>query len=391
MRGKNIFNGMLPVLAMVILTVTVSCGKNKASVEGRIAGADKEPVVLEMVSAGNSVWADSVSTDVNGNFRFVPELPAGHTTLYNIKVNGAIIPLFVSQGENITVTSSFGNPSDYSVKGSPESELIREVAGILNDGVRKLDSLYKVSLTTEDEAVRAGIAVAYNGEYRRIKREQIKFIMSHSGSLAAIYALNQRLPGDEHLFDGENDIVYYREVAEHVADNYPDSPYLALLEREIANYDTTMALAGEIALKAENPASFPEIEMPDRYGHMQKLSDRTGKVILLDFWSHEFTEAAIMNAEYRELYEEFADRGLEIFQVSIDNSRPEWIAAVQAQQIPWTTVFDLKTTGPTAARNYNVTKIPANYLIGPDGGIIGRDIFGDNLRKEIAKAIQKVK
>lgn len=392
MAGKNIFRYALKgVLAALILAGSVSCGKNGASVEGRFTGTGTGTPILEMVSAGNSVWADSTDADAGGNFRFKPELLSGQTTLYNLKVNGAVIPLFISPGEKVVVTSSYENPRSYNVAGSRESELLKEITDIMAGGAQKLDSLYKISLTVEGETRRGEIVQEYSDEYMRVKREHIKFIMTNHGTLAAVYALNQRLPGDEFLSDGANDIVYYRDVAQHAAENYPDSPYLAALRKEISNYDATMALAGEMAEKVENPASFPEIEMPDRYGRPQKLSDRTGKVIVLDFWSREFPEAAVMNAEYKELYEEFSGRGLEIYQVSIDDSRPEWIAAVQDQQIPWTTVFDTHRTGSTAARNYNVTEIPANYLIGADGAIIARNVFGDRLRKEVAKAVGKIK
>lgn len=348
-------------------------------------------IVLETVSSGNSIWADSTSTDAGGGFRFAPELPSGQTTLYNLKINGTIIPVFISPGDKVLITSSYEAPRSYTVEGSRESELLKEITDIMSGGARTLDSLYRISLSTDDEVLRGKIALEYTEEYRRVKRDHIKFIMANHGTLAAVYSLNQRLPGDEYLSDGTNDIVYYRDVAEHASENYPDSPYVDALKKEIANYDATMTLAGEVAEMAENPASFPEIEMPDRYGRPQKLSDRTGKVIILDFWSCEFPEAAVMNAEYKELYEDFAGAGLEIYQVSIDDSRPEWISAVQGQQIPWTTVFDTQRTGSTVARNYNVTEIPANYIIGADGAIIGRNVFGDKLRAEVTKAVGKIK
>ncbi len=390
MAGKNIFRRTVPLIAAVILTGLSSCGKNMASVEGHITGADKASVALEMVSAGNTVWSDTTVTDAGGAFRFAPELPSGRTTLYNLKVNGAVIPLFVSPGEKVVIKSHYDTPGSYSVEGSRESELLKEITDIMSSGARTLDSLYKISLTAEDETLRGKITEEYTEEYRSVKREHIKFIMANHATLAAVYALRQRLPGDEFLSDGSNDIVYYRDVAEHTSEAYPGSPYVAALKKEIANYDAAMALAGEVADMAENPASFPEIEMPDRYGRLQKLSDRTGKVIILDFWSSEFPEAAVMNAEYKELYEKFANSGLEIFQVSIDDSRTEWVTAVQEQQIPWTTVFDTKRSGSTAARIYNVSEIPANYLIGADGTIIRRNVFGERLRTEITKALGKI-
>ena len=67
-----------------------------------------------------------------------------------------------------------------------------------------------------------------------IRREQLRFIIEHKASLAAVYALYQRLPGDTYLFNGDSDVVYYRTVAEALEETYPESPYLQSLLAEIA-------------------------------------------------------------------------------------------------------------------------------------------------------------
>ena len=384
-----------PALSLALagaLILMSSCNTNKAKVSGRFIGADKQALVLQGVSPTGSAKADTVLTDGKGNFKFSVKLPDSQTTLYNLTVGEESIPLFISPGEKIEISSFYENPRNYNINGSEESSLLKEVNDILRNGTFTLDSIAQSqSLFNPTDEQRQANARAYLREYQRIKREQIRFIVSNNGSLAAIYALSQRLPNDDVLFNGDSDIIYYRSVAEKVAENYPDSPYLASLQKDIAAFDNTEEILRNLQEQLDNPSSFPDIEMPDIYGEKQKLSDRTGLVILLDFWSTKFEQNPVVNAEYRELYNEFNSKGFTIYQVSIDDSRPEWVSAVQNQKLPWTTVFDTKGSGNYSARVYNVNTIPANYLISAGGDIVERNLFGDELRKAVEREVRKVK
>lgn len=377
------------LLAAGTVLALASCGNNKAKLSGSLIGADSRKITLEMVSPGGTPTVDTISTDVKGRYSFTVKLPSQQATLYNLKINGEYIPLFISPGERITVNTFFATPRRYTVNGSPESELLKEINDILRNGTTRLDSIANARASiANNEAELEQNTQEYVREYRSTKREHVRFIIGNKDRLAAVYALNQRMPNDEVLFAGENDIVYYRTVADEVSRTYPESPYVNALKREIAAYDSSVELAGQLQEKIDNPDPFPEIAMPDIYGKEQKLSQMLGKVIVLDFWSLGFEQAAVVNAEYRELYGEFHSRGLEIFQVSIDTARPEWVNAVQTQKLPWTTVFDTKGTGSNAARIYNVAQVPANYLIDASGEIIARNLFGDDLRKAVENQLK---
>ena len=214
--------------------------------------------------------------------------------------------------------------------------------------------------------------------------------MKNAGSLAAIYALNQRIPGDQTLFGSNNDIVYFRLVAEEVAKNYPNSPYLAGLQATIGQYDKQMELMDKIneALAGE-PANFPEIEMADMYGKKHSLTAvQEGKVLLLDFWSVSDATSVFRNAEFKELYEKYHDKGFEIYQVSVNTSKPSWVETVQNQKLPWISVCDFKGGSSTAVQLYGVSRVPQNFLIDRAGNIVAVNAYGDDLKKELAKLMK---
>ena len=95
----------------------------------------------------------------------------------------------------------------------------------------------------------------------------MRFIVEHKDRIASVYALYQRLPGDANLFNGNSDVIYYRTVAEAIAESYPESLYLPLLRSQIARMDAQISLLSQV-----KTTSFPEISMPDMYGKEQSLS-----------------------------------------------------------------------------------------------------------------------
>ena len=107
----------------------------------------------------------------------------------------------------------------------------------------------------------------------------------------------------------------------------------------------------EINRKAESPQSYPEIELEDLFGKTQKLTEKNGRVILVDFWSSRDPQSAIRNAELEELYERFGKQTLAIYQVSLDEVKAEWIRrGAEAAAFPWTCVFDPPAERPESPR-----------------------------------------
>ena len=74
---------------------------------------------------------------------------------------------------------------------------------------------------------------------------------------------------------------------------------------------------------------------------------------------------------------------LSILQASIDNDREKWIDATEKQHDGWFHVSDLSRWESVIVKLYGIERIPANFLINPDGVIIETDIFGVELVETI--------
>lgn len=361
--------------------VLCGCQSSKVKISGRFIGGGAKNIYLEQVLPQRQTVVDSTELDASGEYRFLLRDVPGTPSLYNVVYDGERIPLLISGGDRVTLGSVGSVIRNYTVGGSEESELLRRFYQSFVTGAQRLDNIaaqFAKSDLTEEE--RKALSKEYTTEYYRIRREQLRFIIENKSSLAAVYALYQRLPGDTHLFNGDSDVVYFRTVADAVEARYPESPYVTSLRAEIARMDARIGLLSQIT-----ETGYPDLELTDIYGKKIRLSSLMGKVVLLDFWSAELGNSNVYNAELKETYRKYAGAptSFEVYQVAIDTSKPLWITAVQEQQLPWVSVSDLRGRASTSLTLYNVQKLPANFLIDKEGNVVARDIYGSSLEKKL--------
>ena len=357
------------------------CSSNSVKISGRLLGLGSKVAYLEKVSGGDVKLLDSVELTSNGDYHF--EIgDVGHTPmLYNLVYNGERIPLLLKGGERVTV-NTVGSPlRNYTVEGSEESELLREFNQFYIAGMGNMAAiLERYSGENFSQEDKTSMMQEYTHEYRIVKREQLRFIIENKSKIAAIYALYQRLPNEKYLFSNRDDIIYFRTVADAIEESYPETPFLPTLRTDIARMEAHKSLVSQIS-----EAGYPDITLPDMFGNDTTLSSLEGQVILLSFWSAGSGRMNNMNAELKEIYARFAERGFEIYQVGIEASKAAWINAVQEQQLPWISVSDLRGERSPVLGMYNVKSLPANFLIDREGKIVAKNTYGKDLEIQLEK------
>ena len=377
-KMKRLFFAVITL--MIALT---SCQRSKVNINGRFVGNDAEMVYLEHTTTLEQKLIDSVKLAEDGSFSLKIENAATTPTLYNIIYNGDRVPLLLSAGENVNINAAGNILRNYTLEGSLESELVQKFNKVFIEGVINLnDILSKYTSQDLSQEQQTELAKQYTQLRNEIKRAQLRFIIENKENIAAVYALYQRLPNDQNLFNGDSDVVYYRTVAEGIEQKYPESPYLPLLRSQIARMDAQQSLLSQV-----KTVNFPEIAMQDMYGNTQRLSSLDGKVILLHFWSVAVGNSNAMNADLKEIYAKYKEQGFEIFQVAVDTSKALWINAIQEQKLPWISVSDLQGNSSPTLGAYNITNLPANFLIDREGNIVGKNLAGEKLDSEIKKLI----
>lgn len=378
------------IFSVLLILTAASCSRTpSARISGTFAGLDKSTVYLQAVGTRDLTIVDSTLTNSTGDFKFKVKMPYDSPVFYNVMTGKGSIPLIISPGDKVKLISIGDFARNYIVEGSEESALLYEFNKIYNTGISRMDSLSNLysSVASADPVRGRELIQEFVREKNNTKREHVKFIVTNPSSMAALYAVYQRLPNEDALLSVEQDIAYYQIVADSVSVKYPDSPHLLALQRDIEDIRKSLSFAKDLESRIKSSPSLPEISLPDMVGKTRNLSDLAGKVTIIDFWIVGTESAPIINAEMKELYAEFRDRGLEIYQVNMGDNRPEWVSAITEQKLPWTTVYDSRGSKGMAAMSYNVTYVPMNVIVDRNGNIVDRDIHGTALRSKIEEEL----
>jgi glutathione peroxidase-family protein len=122
-----------------------------------------------------------------------------------------------------------------------------------------------------------------------------------------------------------------------------------------------------------------DLKIPDRNGDSITLSSLQGKVILVYFWASENQASVEALLRVRSTYEKYHPRGFEIYAISLDNDRLQWLRSVDYNEFDWINVSELTYPDSRANLFYNVTSLPSNFLINRQGDIIAKNLYGKTL------------
>ncbi|MDE6439149.1 MAG: AhpC/TSA family protein [Muribaculaceae bacterium] len=340
-------------LAAAFAGVLTGCSEKKWHAEGRIDGADGKDLVLEAPTYHGGWYAvDTVSIGSNGSFKLSGK-PAGHPEVYRLTIDGNSYYFPVDSLETVTVNA---DKNGYTVSGSASADRMQEINAMID----------KVVSTSGEKAV------AYDAG---LKRALAEAVLRDPSGIVAYYTIFRRV-GDTRLFDPADkaDLRLIGAVANAFAQNRPSdprTPFLAQLYTSgrkavfgTTSQPTDTLVATEITL--------PEISLLDENGKRRSITDEAskGKVIVLNFTAYGAQESPAFNVALAKVYDDYKARGLEIFQVSVDEDEFFWREA--ARNLPWITVYNSPKEGAATLMRYNVQGLPATYIINRDGELVER-------------------
>ena len=183
----------------------------------------------------------------------------------------------------------------------------------------------------------------------------------------------------KHLRVQASQQAYVAALLPQLEQRHPGSPYLLLL-RDGLSAQPALAV-GALA---------PDLTLATADGTTVQLSSLRGQYVLLDFWASWCKPCRAENPNVRAAYDEFKGKGagFTVYAVSLDDNRAKWVQAVQQDGLPWTHVSDLVGWPSPAAKTYQVTAIPNNWLVDPAGRIVAKNLRGKELSQELSKHLR---
>ncbi|MEO6131582.1 MAG: TlpA disulfide reductase family protein [Saprospiraceae bacterium] len=353
---KNLTFGLFVLFAISIASCGAASSKG-TTITGTISDAPNIKVYFDKMSTNNNTTVLGQSdTDDKGNFTIKLEEPLKEA-IYRMRIGSGQIALIVEEpATNINVKGTLEGIRSYdvTVTGSESAEDFAQAMNLLSTGKLTADGVKDYINNTKYPI--AGMQLAMNAFGNRPE-----FYEMHKN---AATRLTKKYPTNEYVTDYTN----YAYALQQSATQAPGSG--------------EPIQVGMVA---------PNISLKNPVGKNYSLTDLKGKVVLLDFWASWCGPCRKNNPHVVEMYNKYKDKGFTVYSVSLDGidartkerfpsdeqykagmdqSKKNWIAAIQMDQLSWPYhVSELAKWDTQAVKEYGVTGIPKTFLIDRSGKI----------------------
>jgi thiol-disulfide isomerase/thioredoxin len=141
----------------------------------------------------------------------------------------------------------------------------------------------------------------------------------------------------------------------------------------------------------------PELAYSNPEGQTLKLSEiNKGRYVLVDFWASWCRPCRMSNPGLVKMYGEYANKkfkgapgGFTVLNVSLDQNKEAWVAAIKADNLNWPNhISDLGGWKSAAASAYGVEYIPQAFLVDPSGKIVGKYANAEGAEEDVKKLVE---
>jgi len=380
---------VLPVLLILLLAGCENKDKGSFTVSGTLQNTPSKVVYIEEtnITSGEKIVKDSANIGTDGKFSL--KVKADVEAVYNLRLQNDAPPFatIINDASKINVDADFNKQFDfYNVTGSKDSKAIQDYLSKISEMQRD-----KFTIAFQVDSIRKNNGDSALAESLNAKQKQIANDLKTYTQQTVQQA--QKAPFAFFVlatYQGWASNPNYR------MNGFSSQELLGLLNEMVNKFPGRTDIAGvRNTVESQIPKSLwvgkdaPEISLPDTEGRTIKLSSFRGKYVLVDFWASWCGPCRRENPNVVEAYNQFRNKNFTILGVSLDRpgQKEAWIKAIVADKLNWTHVSDLRYWQSEVVPVYQVSSIPFNVLVDPEGKVIAENLRGYALEQKLREIL----
>ena len=370
-------NKAFNLLLFISLLTFLSCGENPSN------GTEKIKISVKIDGSGNydEVRLQKVNSDYSielvESVNFIEDeiefnIFVFESTLYRLDFIGyTSLDLILDKSDVDIFVDDSNSLFEFTVNGSDDTEILKSIENKITNyrsEIRELNINFVEASQNRDYELVNSIQSEFDFKKNQFELSLKDYLSSVKSSLAVLVTAD--------YLDIEENLIFWETIYNNYTEEFKDNSYFKNFESKLIKIKSISI--GSIA---------PDIILNDTSGIPISLASLRGKYVLLDFWAAWCRPCREENPNIVENYNNYKSYGFDVYQISLDRTKADWVRGIKQDKLPWINVSDLKYYQSEAAELYNVDRIPSAFLLDPDGNIIAKhtELRGPNLSRKLGE------